>query len=77
MKVDYLTARLTVHIPISITFPEGLLQKIIDQTDGGDTKLINHYREIIKNQANMALNELPKSTHITKSNVPALIENID
>ena len=73
MKVEYLHARLTFHVPISITFPEGTLEKIKEQ-GLTDQKLIAHYRDILKNQANMQLHILPKEVKITRSNIDLLIE---
>lgn len=74
MKVDYLRAIVTVKVGMDITFPEGTLEKIETQISEGDTGLINHYREMIKNQMNMQLHELPKKAVISKCNVKAIQE---
>lgn len=77
MKVDYLRAIVTIKVGMDVTFPEGTLKKIEDQIEAGDVKLIDHYRDMIKNQMNMQLHELPKNARITKCNLRPLEEDFE
>lgn len=75
MKVDYLNAVVSIDIKMNITFPEGTIEKIKKQIADGDVRLITHYREMIKNQMNMQIHELPKNAYISKCNIEEIKEN--
>lgn len=77
MKVDYLRAIVTIRVGMDITFPEGTIDKLKKQIEDGDTKLIPHYRDMIKNQMNMQLHELPNNAKITRCNLKALEEQFE
>ena len=74
MKTDYLRTVVVVEVGMDITFPEGTIEKIKKQIEDGDTKLIQYYRDMIKNQMNMQLHELPQNAKIRKCNLKALEE---
>ncbi len=77
MKVDYLRAIVTIRVGMDITFPEGTLEKITKQIEEGDNRLVPHYRDMIKNQMNMQLHELPTNAKITRCNLKALEEKFE
>ena len=74
MNVDYLRAKITVDVDIDIIFPEGTLDKIQREADAGNQEIVNRHRDILKNQMNMQLHELPRTMKVKWSNVDAIIE---